>query len=175
MTNRSSSGPRTGAGTTAGTGGVSRTSRAGPSRAAHYRPRGSPWRAHRCDARARSETPAAVRIRREREVSDIASRIGARAFTREGEVFLPMEAGPLDTPETVRVLAHELTHVVQHRVYGSSLPRPSSAEGQRLEAEAHAIERFVRGDDPQPAVAPIRTLRATPGDPRIDSGGFSAR
>ena len=46
-------------------------------------------------------------------------------------------------------------------------------EGQRLEAEAHAVERFVRGDDPEPLVAPIRTLRATPGDPRIDSGGFT--
>ena len=122
--------------------------------------------------RALGRDPGAVRIRREREVSDIASRIGARAFTREGEVFLPIEAGPLDTPETRALLAHELTHVVQQHVHGSSLPRPASAEGQRLEAEAHAVERFVRGDDPQPLVAPIRTLRATPGDPRIDSGGF---
>ena len=120
-----------------------------------------------------ADDPGAVRIRRDREVSDIASRIGARAFTRQGEVFLPMEAGPLDAPETRAVLAHELTHVVQHRVYGSSLPRPSSAEGQRLEAEAHAVERFVRGDDPVPRVAPLRTLRATPGDPRVDSGGFT--
>ncbi len=84
-----------------------------------------------------------------------------------------MEAGPLDAPETRAVLAHELTHVVQHRVYGSHpAARRRAQEGRRLEAEAHAVERFVRGDDPEPRVAPIRTLRATPGDPRIDSGGF---
>jgi hypothetical protein len=140
---------------------------------AHYRRADVPSGVRADVTRALGRDPGAVTVRREREVSDIASRIGARAFTREGEVFLPMEAGPLDSPETRAVLAHELTHVVQHRVYGSSLPRPSSAEGQRLEAEAHAVERFVRGDDPEPLVAPIRTLRATPGDPRIDSGGFT--
>ena len=140
---------------------------------AHYRRAEVPPGVRRDVTRALGRDPGAVRIRRDREVSDIASRIGARAFTRQGEVFLPMEAGPLDAPETRAVLAHELTHVVQHRVYGSSLPRPSSAEGQRLEAEAHAVERFVRGDDPVPRVAPLRTLRATPGDPRVDSGGFT--
>jgi hypothetical protein len=140
---------------------------------AHYRSTEVPSEVRTDVSRALGRDPGAVRVRREREVSDVASRIGARAFTREGEVFLPMEAGPLDSPETRAVLAHELTHVVQQRVYGSSLPRPSSAEGQRLEAEAHAVERFVRGDDPEPLVAPIRTLRATPGDPRIDSGGFT--
>ena len=56
--------------------------------------------------------------------------------------------------------------------YGGNLPRTSSAEGRRLEAEAHAVERYVRGDDPVPRIAPVRTLRATAGDPRIDSGGF---
>jgi Domain of unknown function (DUF4157) len=140
---------------------------------AHYRRAEVPHEVRTDVTRALGRDPGAVPIRREREVSDIASRIGARAFTREGEVFLPVEAGPLDSPETRAVLAHELTHVVQQRLYGSSLPRPSSAEGQRLEAEAHAIERFVRGDDPEPVVAPIRTLRATPGDPRVDSGGFT--
>jgi len=98
--------------------------------------------------RALGRDPGAVRVRRDQEAFDIAARIGARAFTRQGEVFLPAEAGPLDAPETRAVLAHELTHVVQHRIYGPSLPRASSAEGRRLEAEAHAVERFVRGDDP---------------------------
>jgi hypothetical protein len=139
---------------------------------AHYRRAEVPPGVRSEVTRALGRDPGAIGIRRDEEASSVAARIGARAFTRSGEVFLPMEAGPLDAPETRAVLAHELTHAVQHRVYGGNLPRTSSAEGRRLEAEAHAVERYVRGDDPAPRIAPVRTLRATAGDPRIDTGGF---
>jgi hypothetical protein len=139
---------------------------------AHYRRAEVPPGVRSDVTRALGRDPGPVSIRRDEEASSVAARIGARAFTRAGEVFLPMETGPLDAPETRAVLAHELTHAVQHRVYGGNLPRTSSAEGRRLEAEAHAVERYVRGDDPTSLVAPLRTLRATAGDPRIDSGGF---
>jgi hypothetical protein len=122
--------------------------------------------------RALQTDPGPAAVRREPDTSHVAARIGARAFTRAGEVFLPLEAGPLDAPETRAVLAHELTHVVQQRVYGPALPRPSSREGRRLEAEARAIERYVRGDDPVPRVAPVRTLGLGRPGPHVDSGGF---
>jgi hypothetical protein len=57
-------------------------------------------------------------------------------------------------------------------VYGSTLPSPTTPAGRRLEAEARAVERVVRGDDPEPRVAPVRTLRASADGPRVDSGGF---
>jgi hypothetical protein len=116
--------------------------------------------------------PGPAQVRRDMEASRLSAQIGARAYTRAGEVFVPHEAGPLDGPETRAVLAHELTHLVQQRVYGPTLPAPSTPVGRRLEAEARAVERVVRGDDPEPRVAPVRTLRATADGPRVDSGGF---
>jgi hypothetical protein len=116
--------------------------------------------------------PGPTHVRRDPEASRVSARIGARAYTRAGEVFVPHEAGPLDGPETRALLAHELTHVVQQRVYGAALPAPTTAGGRRLEAEARAVERVVRGEDTEPRVAPVRTLRPSADGPRMDSGGF---
>jgi hypothetical protein len=70
---------------------------------------------------------------------------GARAFTRDGEVILPDEAGPVERPETRALLAHELTHAAQQRALGPGLPPPGSAAGTALEAQAVATEQRVLG------------------------------
>jgi hypothetical protein len=83
---------------------------------------------------------SAIPVHRGPEASAEARALGARAFTRGGEVFLPAEAGPLDSPRARGLLAHELVHAVQQRTLGPTLPSPDSAAGQALEAEAVAVE-----------------------------------
>ena len=97
--------------------------------------------------RATGVDPEATTVYRGPEASAEATRIGAAAFVRDGEIFLPAEHGPLDAPATRAVLAHELTHVVQHRVYGDRLPRADSPSGRRLESEARSVQRWVAGID----------------------------
>jgi hypothetical protein len=88
-----------------------------------------------------------VRIHRGPEVSDAARSIQAKAFATGGEVFLPDEHGPANAGEGRKILAHELTHVVQQRRLGSSLPPENTPDGARLEQEA----RVVGGQAPVPA------------------------
>ncbi len=83
---------------------------------------------------------SAIPVHRGPEASAEARALGARAFTRGGEVFLPAEAGPLDSPRARGLLAHELVHAVQQRTLGPTLPAPDSAAGRALEAEAVAVE-----------------------------------
>ena len=80
-----------------------------------------------------------------------AQSLGARAFTRGGEVFLPAEEGPLDSPAARGLLAHELTHVAQQRLIGSGFPPEDSPAGHQLEEQARIAERYFRGDPGAPA------------------------
>ncbi|GAA2807320.1 hypothetical protein GCM10010452_39960 [Crossiella cryophila] len=77
-----------------------------------------------------------VTIHRGPEVTAEAAARGTRAFTRDGAVFLPAEAGPLTEPSARGLLGHELTHVVQQRNLGSALPAEDSAPGMALELDA---------------------------------------
>ena len=101
-----------------------------------------------------------VPVHRRPEVSDEARAIGAIAFARQAEVFLPAEAGPLDQREARGLLAHELTHVVQQRTLGL-LPPDGSDEAERLEQEAQDAERFHRGDTGAPSPRPSSAATAT--------------
>ncbi|MFI9274115.1 DUF4157 domain-containing protein [Kitasatospora sp. NPDC052896] len=101
--------------------------------------------------RAQGVDVSDVPIHRGPEVTDEAQALGARAFTRDGEVFLPMEAGPLDQPVAHGLLAHELTHAAQQRALGPALPPEDSTAGQELEGAAVATERWARGLGPDPA------------------------
>ena len=92
-----------------------------------------------------------VPIRRGPEVADEARSLGARSFTRGGEVFLPAQEGPPDRPVARGLLAHELTHAAQQRVLGPALPAEDSAAGRALEAQAVAAERWARGLGGEPA------------------------
>lgn len=103
---------------------------------------------------------SAVRLRRGHAVDREAARLSARAFARDGQVWLPSDAGPADSPEARGLIAHELTHVAQQLVYGPSLPPEDSPRGRALEAEAVLAERWYRGDPgaPPPGREAHRTL-----------------
>jgi hypothetical protein len=137
--------------------------------------RPAPRRPERPRATVVDRVPAAlaseVRTRQQADVSEVpvyrgpkvgeaARSRGARAFAAGGAVFLPDEAGPVDSPRTRGLLAHELVHAVQQRTLGPHLPAPDSPLGQRLEAEAQAAERFYAGEsgaaEPPPLIhAPL--------------------
>ena len=74
-----------------------------------------------------------------------AEAMGAKAFTRDGQVFLHDDVGPLDQAKGRSTLAHELTHAAQQMVHGV-VHDETSAAGQAMEAHAQRVEQFVRGD-----------------------------
>jgi hypothetical protein len=117
--------------------------------------------------RATGMDPGPTAVHRGPDASVEATRIGAAAFVRDGEIFLPAEHGPLDAPATRAVLAHELTHVVQHRVYGDRLPRPDSPGGRRLEAEARSVQRWVAGVDEAPRQRTPGTAGTRPAESQL--------
>jgi hypothetical protein len=92
-----------------------------------------------------------VPVHRGPDVATEAHSLGARAFTKGGEVFLPADAGPLDAPRARGLLAHELVHAVQQRTMGTSLPSVSTMAGAALEADAVAAEHEHAGHGPAPA------------------------
>lgn len=94
---------------------------------------------------------AAIPVHRGRSVSRQAAALGARAFARGGEVFLPGPAGPLTARPVRALLAHELAHAVQQRVLGAGQPSPESADGRELEDAALAVEDWVAGHGSAPA------------------------
>jgi hypothetical protein len=108
-----------------------------------------------------------VHIRRDREAEVVAASEHARAVTRGGEVFIPASEGPLDSGPGKGLLAHELTHVIQQRRLGRSVPLEHSPAGRRLEADAAMTERHVRGDLGAPA--PAATVTEPPSQPAASS------
>jgi hypothetical protein len=110
-----------------------------------------------------------VTIHRGRSVTQRAEALGARAFTQQGQVFLPDEAGSLDQRDTQALLVHELVHAAQQRALGAELPTEESAAGQKLEADAVAAEQWFLGDGPvQPPTAGFRETDLTDVLDRLD-------
>lgn len=108
------------------------------------------------ELRTRQQADVAdVPVYRGPKVGEAAKSRGARAFAAGGAVFLPDEAGPVDSPRARGLLAHELVHAVQQRTLGSRLPAADSPLGQRLEAEAQAAERYYAGEAGAAAPAPL--------------------
>jgi hypothetical protein len=110
-----------------------------------------------------------VKVHRGPQVSTEARALGAVAFARDQEVFLPPEAGPIDEPATLGLLAHELTHVVQQRTLGGA-PREGTNEAERLEVEARTAERYFRGDAGAPAPRPVAQTLTHPPKPTVAVG-----
>jgi hypothetical protein len=114
--------------------------------------------------RARQQADvSAVPVYRGPKVDEEARSRGARAFASGGAVFLPNDAGPVDSPKARGLLAHELVHAVQQRTLGGMLPAPDSAHGRELEAEAQVAERYYSGEsgaeEPAPLIhAPMPTM-----------------
>jgi Domain of unknown function (DUF4157) len=106
-------------------------------------------------------------------VSAEADKMGAQAFTRDGQVYLHDDVGPLDQPRGRATLAHELTHAAQQEVH-NVLHDEATEAGRALEAHAQRVEQFVRGDGG--AIKPTPDLlhakpptKAEPGDTDVVS------
>ena len=84
-----------------------------------------------------------VRVHRGRAASAVTEPLGARAATVGGEVFVPDVAGQLTVGPGAALLAHELVHAGQQRRLGPTLA--DGAAAQRLERDAHHVERLVEG------------------------------
>jgi hypothetical protein len=122
--------------------------------------------------------PQAVRVHRGANAAEMSQALEAKAFTHNGEVYLPPSAGPLGSSTARSLLAHELTHVAQQRQYGSRLPHETSAVGQRLEAAAVAAERraqlpLAMPPDQSSPDAPTATADATSSAQRSPASGHS--
>ncbi|MGW2737161.1 eCIS core domain-containing protein [Streptomyces sp. NPDC001288] len=86
-----------------------------------------------------------VTVRRGPEAASRANRLGARAFTENGTVFLPDSTGPADGPEAEALLAHELVHAIQQSGHRTARMPSAAGEDPTQEAEAVTVERWVRG------------------------------
>ena len=105
--------------------------------------------------------PGEVLVHRDDRAGREAAELRARAFARDGEVSLPIHHGPLTETSSQALLAHELTHVVQQRQYGSSLPMEHTPLGRRLERDARRAEREVSGTL-EPTPPPVAEPPAPP-------------
>jgi hypothetical protein len=125
------------------------------SAAAQSTPQAVPFDLAEAVRRAHGADVSDVPVHRGPEVDEEARALGARAFTRDGEVYLPADQGPLDQPVARGLLAHELTHAAQQRAFGPALPAEHTAAGEALEAAAADTERWARGmgAEPSPAYA----------------------
>ncbi len=109
-------------------------------------------------------------VHRGADVTREARELGAVAYTKGGEVYVPREVGPLNRPPGRAVVAHEVAHASQQRRTGSILPPEDSAAGAALETQAQSAERYFRGDPGAPA--PSREVpagRAHPDGERRDA------
>ncbi|HEX3650706.1 MAG TPA: DUF4157 domain-containing protein [Pseudonocardiaceae bacterium] len=103
-----------------------------------------------------------VTVHRGPAVNEQARAMRARAFTRDGEVYLPDDH---DHRAEQATLAHELIHVVQQRTMGDSLPPEWSAAGQALEQDAVAA-----APPPQPHYEPPAPQHQQPAPVLVPAG-----
>lgn len=83
-----------------------------------------------------------VRLHDNAESRDLNRAVGAKAFTTQSDIFLGASAPSITSPAGTRLLAHELTHVVQQR------PRIArSVTADRAHGRTPAIRRLVAPSD----------------------------
>jgi len=105
-------------------------------------------------------SPATASVVRGEAVSKRARDLQADAFTHRGHVHLPGTA-PLTSDHQRRLLAHELTHVVQQES-GRPLPPEHTPEGQRLEQKALDVEDMLATASSNSAPSPNVSTAALP-------------
>jgi hypothetical protein len=86
-----------------------------------------------------------VRVHDDTAAAQLARAVSARAFTTGTDVFFGSGAYKPGSTEGDKLLAHELTHVVQQRGAPSSGPMEVSEPGDALEQEADAAARDITG------------------------------
>ena len=105
-------------------------------------------------------------VHRGPSVSAEADAMGAQAFTRDGQIYVHDDVGPLDQPRGRATVAHELTHAAQQMVH-NALHDEATEVGQALEAHAQR-RRAVRArrrwrdqaDSRSPSRSPIDEERS---------------
>jgi hypothetical protein len=103
-----------------------------------------------------------VRVHADHESNTLNQRLTARAFTTGNDIFLRRDASPSDT----RLIAHELTHVVQQRsMVGSSSGMQVGAADDGHERHADAVAEAVTSSAPSAVQAQHELAqRADPGE-----------
>jgi hypothetical protein len=86
-----------------------------------------------------------VRVHDDTAAAELARSVSARAFTTGSDVYFAEGEHRPGTGEGDRLLAHELTHVVQQRGAPTSGPLTVSDPGDALEQEAEAASRELSG------------------------------
>lgn len=101
-------------------------------------------------ARASSHPPArdasalrGVRLHRDGTAAELTAAVGAQAVTMGAHVYLSATAPPLSTPAGRRLLAHELTHVVQQREQGVGVQRFVASERPQIAKDLAAMMAVV--------------------------------
>lgn len=99
-----------------------------------------------------------VRLHDSEQAGEIASRLGAEAFTVEGHIFADPARLQALTPEGQGLMAHELTHVLQQT---QPPPAPRSAGGGRR------IEARPQGASPRAAHVPQFATQSAAASPSV--------
>jgi hypothetical protein len=106
-----------------------------------------------------------VRVHADGESDALNRRLTARAFTTGSDIFLRRDASPSDT----RLLAHELTHVVQQRsMSGGAGGMRVGAAGDNHERHADAVADALTAA-PSQAPAPQMAQRAEAEDEEVQA------
>lgn len=108
-------------------------------------------------AQVTGHRPEAVTVRRGPEVNRTAARIAADSYATDGVVHLPGTA-PLTSDRSRRLLAHELTHVVQQKS-GKAPTHEASSAGREAEHQALSAETALSAGT---VVTPSLTTDARP-------------
>lgn len=113
-----------------------------------------------------------VRVHTDAQAAEAAQGAGASAFTLGNDVFFGEGQYAPGSSDGERLLAHELTHVVQQARSGPGDPSRSSRRDDASEREAHALaERAVSGHAVQVQATPQAALAR---DEKEEGGWFSS-
>lgn len=84
-----------------------------------------------------------VRVHRGDGAADLTAAVGAHAVTVGDQIHLSPQAPPLESDAGRRLLAHELTHVLQQRAHGPRLQRFQSSERPQIAKDLAAMMTVV--------------------------------
>jgi len=107
-----------------------------------------------------------VRVHSNDESDALNRRLTARAFTTGSDIFLRRDASPSDT----RLLAHELTHVVQQRsMSGGAGGMRVGAAGDGQERHADSVAEAVASAPAQAPAAPVAQRAEAEADEEVQA------
>jgi Domain of unknown function (DUF4157) len=115
-------------------------------RAAEAVPARAPSRGPSCEPRDEGSPDAALdgaRLHRDERAAALTEALGAQAVTVGRHVYLSPRTPPLDSDAGRRLLAHELTHVVQQDRFGPRLQRFTAGERPLIAKDLSAMMSVI--------------------------------